>query len=288
MARVDERLVQGALLMSAGFILMACFGALLKETTVLSSPFFAIWVAYATAMFIQFCLTIPRGIRFYKTRRIGTHFLRGFFGVFATFLYIIAMKHIILMNATLLFTTTPLFIPIIATLFLRVTISWKIWLAIVVGFVGVTIIIKPTASIFEEVWSFIGLASGLALAIAYIYVKLLTVTEPPGRINFYFFFFGTLLITPWMLFEGTMPSLLAIGCGMAAGLVYTLTQFLVVKAYQATDPSSIGPFQYISVVAAGFLDWLFWHRVPEWDDYVGALLVMVGGILVISLFANRR
>lgn len=170
----ERNIVKGSVLMIFCFFFVSVFGLLLKFGSKQGlSPFLNCFILYLSGLIIQSCLIYKKGISFLKTKRPVGHFFRGFIGALATIFYILAMKTIALMNATLLFNSTPLFIPIIALLFLRAKISLKVWISIVIGFVGVVLILHPRGDLFQ--WGDLyGLLSGIALAIAFIFIQLLS------------------------------------------------------------------------------------------------------------------
>ncbi len=281
-------LLKGGILMSIGFFLMAVFGALLKVAAAHSSFIFAVWLTFSTAFVIQLVIVLPSGLKFFKTHHIIKHFFRGFFGVAATMCYVVALAHLKLMNATLLFNTAPLFVPILASIFLRQHLSWKIWLAIFIGFVGITLIIRPTSQIIESPWNLIAFASGILLAIAFFYVKLLSVTDPMMRVSLYFFFFGSVLLIPFLPFIWENYTYAAWLWGIGTGVASIIAQLFIIKAYQVADAGPVGVFQYISVVSAGVIDWVVWGKLPTTLTVIGTVLVIASAITVILISLPKR
>lgn len=272
--------------MIIAFFFIAVFCTLLKVAGESGSKIWVTFIAYLSA-FILHTIYMWEKPSFLKTRRIVRHFFRGFFCVAATLLYIWAMHSIPLLDATLLFNTTPLFIPLLSIFFLKSKVSWKIWLSVVIGFIGVFLILKPTDDIFKEIGDILGLASGLFLALAFIQIKLLTTTEPGNRIIFYFFLFGTLLMVPFLFFA-EVPPLRTWIFGSLAGVSFVLTQIFIVKAYQSAEAHDVVAFQYTSVIFAGVFEWIFWHQAPTILTLIGVILVIIGGSLVILLSGNKK
>lgn len=284
----DHGLLKGGIFMSIGFILMAIFGALLKVTSSLSSYIFAVWLAFGTAFGIQFIIGLAYGLNFFYTRHLVKHFFRGFFGVAATLFYVVSLSHMQLMNATLLFNTAPLFVPILTLIFLSEKMNWKIIVSILIGFVGIIFIIKPTKHILSSPWSLIALASGILLAVAFFYVKLLSMTDPLMRVCFYFFFFGTLLLSPFIPFIWEPYNYKVWLWGVATGVVSITAQLLIIKAYQVAHAGPVGVFQYFSVITAGLIDWIFWKITPTLFTYIGTAIVVVSAIAVILSSRSTR
>lgn len=279
-----EKLLQGSLYMTIGFFFVAVFGAFLKAANATASSLWVIFIAYGFACLIQFFFNLPKGFAFLKTKRPWGHAGRVVFGAFSTLLYAYSIKHIPLLNATLLYNTAPLFVPIFAILILRTKVPAKLWGSLFVGFIGVAMILHPDLSVFKKPGNLIGLSSGIFQALTFIIVKSLTATEPVQRINFYFFLGSALILGPLAYFLAELPPLDSVLFSLCAGVVSFFGQYFVVKSYSYADPSHVGAFQYTSVVFAGLIGWLIWDQTPTLYDLIGMGIVMLGGILAISLY----
>jgi len=281
-------MIRGSIYMVITFFFVALFGLFLKVGQIGTTALWMTFMAYLSAFVFAAIGVCKDGITFLKTKRFPILFLRAFFGTVATLLYVIALNYIPLINATLLFNTTPLFVPIFCLLILKVKISWKVWIAILVGFIGILFIIRPNLSSFGRPGDLLGLGSGIFLALAFTMVKVLTTTEPIKRINFYFFSIGTLLTIPFLFFSEPLPSLSNWGWAVMTGLFFILCQIFLIKAYQCAEPHEVGVFQYSSVVFAGFFDWIIWNKVPSLLTFIGIVLVIIGGALAIWLAPSKK
>lgn len=279
-----EKLLQGSLFMTVGFFFVAVFGAFLKAANATTSSLWVTFIAYGFACIIQFLFNLPQGFAFLKTKRLSRHAGRIVFGAFSTLLYAYSIKHIPLLNATLLYNTAPLFVPIFAIVFLRNKVPGKIWASLSIGFIGVAMILHPDFSMFKKPGNVIGISSGIFQALTFIIVKSLTSTEPVQRINFYFFLGSAVILGPLAFFLADPPPLESVLYSLCAGLVSFFGQYCVVKAYTYADPCHVGAFQYTSVVFAGLIGWLIWDHTPTLYDLIGMSIVMLGGILAISLY----
>lgn len=281
-------MILGSVYMIITFFFVAVFGLFLKVGQVGTTAIWMTFMAYLSAFVFAAILVFREGLSFLKTHRFFVLFLRAFFGTAATVLYVIALKYIPLINATLLFNTTPLFVPIFCFLILKVKVSWKVWIAILIGFIGILFIIRPTPSSLGRPGDLLGLGSGIFLALAFTMVKILTSTEPIKRINFYFFGIGTLLMLPFLFFSHPTPGLNNWAWAAGTGVFFILCQIFLIKAYQRAEPHEIGVFQYTSVVFAGLFDWIFWQKVPSLLTLIGVVLVIIGGCLVIWMNSSKK
>ena len=113
-------------------------------------------------------------------------------------------------------------------------------------------------------------------------IRKMSDTEPTARIVFYFAFFGALISSvPMMTNETYSPNnhewLLLIGLG----LVGTVGQFFLTKAYHMAPASQVGPFTYSSLLWASLAGWLFWDEWPASNVFMGAALIITAGLVIL-------
>ena len=280
-------ILKGSLFAIAAFFCMAVFGIFTKIALKGGSAFWVSFIAYLTGTLLLLPFIFQKGFDFLKSDRYLFLTGRALFGTAASFCYTISMYYIPIVNGTLLFNTAPLFIPILATIFLKEKIGRNTWIAVLLGFIGVIIIIKPTEAIFTQSGNFIGILSGIFLAIAYLLMKLLTSTEPGIRIIFYYLGLGTLLQIPTLFFISPFPNLECIFYSIFAGVLLLTAQMALVIGYKFASAPQIGIYQYCSVVFVGLINWLIWGSIPSYGEMIGALFVAIAGIIVIRTRAKK-
>lgn len=282
-----EKMLKGALCMTVGFCFLATSGALLKAASEGASTLWVTFFAYFFGFLMQCLFVCREGISFLKTKHIGGHIRRAVFGSLTTVLYILSMHTVSLLNATLLLNTAPLFIPVFAIFFLKTKVPVKIWISLLLGFIGVIFILRPNVVLFEKLGNLYGLGAGIAQSLAFIFVKMLTKTEPVKRINFYFFLLSSCFFAPFALYFWETPPLLNWILVFFVGIVSFFSQLFIVKAYHYADASHVGPFQYTAVVFSGLIGWMIWNQIPTFYDLMGVILVILGGILAITLYHGK-
>ena len=176
--------------------------------------------------------------------------------------------------------TTPLFVPFIAALWLQERIPPKLWAGIGTGFLGILFILKPGQELFTPA-ALIGLVSGILAAFAVTGVRRLTHTEPAWRIVFYFSLVSALVAAVplplrWQTPDASLWLLL-----IAMGVMASLGQLLLTRAYSHAPAAQVGPFAYSTVVFAAVAGWVLWGEVLDAYSLTGALLVCLGGMLTI-------
>jgi drug/metabolite transporter (DMT)-like permease len=132
------------------------------------------------------------GLKNLATKRLPEQVFRALSGLAAMYCFFYAIAHLQLAEAVLLNFSAPLFIPLIALVWLGETVPARLMFAIITGFVGVCLILKPGMMLLQPA-AFIGLASALFAALAMVTIRRLSETEPIIRIVFYFSIVSTLV-----------------------------------------------------------------------------------------------
>jgi drug/metabolite transporter (DMT)-like permease len=187
-----------------------------------------------------------------------------------------------LADAVLLNYSLPIFIPFVESVWLGEAFPRRLWIPVVVGFLGVLVILRPGSGLMEPV-ALLGVASALFAAVAQVGVRRLTRTEPVTRIVFYFAIIATFLSALPTAVSWRAPHGLVWLAAAAMGLTATLGQLAMTRAYAHAPASQVGPFIYSSVVFAAALDWLFWRKLPDAFTVAGGGLVVAAGILSLRL-----
>lgn len=276
----DRNILKGSILALIAFFFMAIFGILTKSALQSGSYVWISFIAYLTGALLLVLYVVKQGFCYLKSNHYGKLLGRAMIGTMASFFYTISIDYIPIVNSTLLFNTAPIFIPLISVLFLKSHISKNIWLAVAIGFLGIVIIIHPTAEIFTQTGNLLGLLSGICLAIAYLLMKLLTDTDPGLRIIFYYLGIGTLMQFPF-LWSHERPDTMSMVYASLSGAALLSAQITLVTAYRFAQASEVGVFQYASVVFVGLIGWVLWNQVPTVWDLCGIVLVTLAGVLII-------
>lgn len=278
----SPHIIKGSLFAIFAFFCMATFGVLTKIASSSTDPIWVSFITYCAAAFTTFLFILPQGKAGIKSTRYRYLFARGLIGTSASFLYMLSMHYIPIINSTLLFNTAPIFIPILTVCALQIRIPKRTWLAVSIGFIGILVIIRPHGDILTEPGNLIGLASGLALAIAYLIMKYLTATETGLRIIFYYFCTGVLMQIPLLWLPNKIPSLEGFLIAACCGLTLMTAELSIIHAYRYATASAVGVYQYCAVVFVAIYGWLLWGQSPGILDLIGMILVSVAGIFIIT------
>lgn len=229
------------------------------------------------------------GTRNLRTRRPGMHLLRCLFGLSAMYCFFYAIPRMDLAIAVLLNYSAPLFIPVIALLWLREQSPNLIYLSILAGFIGVALIVKPAQgdTTLSALAALAGLASGILAAMAMVSIRRMSDTEPAVRIVFYFTLFGCLISALPLFITWQTPSHIVLLWMIGAGACASAGQLLLTRAYSLAPASRVAALAYTSVIFAGLIGWALWQEKPDLMSFAGMLIIMTTGMIAIQARAHQ-
>lgn len=219
-----------------------------------------------------------RGFSSLKTSRLPAHITRSVTGLAAMYCFFYAIAHLPLAEAVLLNFSSPIFIAIIAMIWLGEKASRKIIMAIFIGFSGICLILKPGLGIMSSA-ALVGLISAVFAAMAMVSIRNLSKTEPTRRIVFYFSITATLISTIPMFWLWQTPDLKPLLAMSFAGFSATLGQLLLTHGYSLAPAARVSPYSYNTILFAAVYGWIFWSEKPDMLTLLGALLIICAGII---------
>jgi drug/metabolite transporter (DMT)-like permease len=214
-----------------------------------------------------------------KTRVFHLHLVRGLAGVAAMYCFFYAIAHIKLADAMLLKLTTPILIPVVAFFWLQERFSRMVRYALLVGFAGVFLIIRPGLDL-DWVMLIALLGSAMA-ALAKVAIRRLSSTEPAVRIVFYFAAIAAAVSAVPLAWGWQTPTLGQWASLLAIGPLATLAQLLMTRGYASAPASRVGIFTYSSVIFGASLGWWFWDELWDLASIAGAVLVASAGAMAL-------
>jgi len=269
------------LIVSAFFCVavMSAFGKAASQVPTAVIGFFQSFISLA--LFLPWVLR--HGVTDLRTTQFPLHVVRAISGLLSQLLYFWAVHQMKLVDAVLLVNAAPLFIPIVAFLWNRTPVTWRVASSLLVGFVGVVLIIRPGPDLLTNPSALIALSAALFSAIALVSVNKLSGHNQPDTILFYYFLIGSVATLPFAIAQWNMPTPQEWWLLVGIGLFMALAQLLIILAYQHATASQIAPFNYSVVIFSGLIGWIVWHNELDLLSMLGILLVCAGGILSMVL-----
>jgi drug/metabolite transporter (DMT)-like permease len=218
-----------------------------------------------------------------KTSNWRSHALRSVSGTLSMFCLFTALTMIPLADVTAITFTAPMFLTVLAMLFLGERIHRFRWTALGIGFAGVLIMIGPHLSFDEgtSLGALIALGAAMFSAIAMTFLRSMSGGEHAITITFYFsltFTFCAALtaIQGWPIPTATQWWLIVL-----AGLFGVFGQLLMTYSYRYAEASTIAPLDYSSLIMAVLLGYVFFDEIPTVSVWVGAPLVIGAGLVIL-------
>lgn len=232
------------------------------------------------------------GLRLLKTRNWRAHAGRSIAGTTAMFCWFAALTMIPLAQMTAISFTVPLYLTILAMVFLGERIHWYRWTALGIGFAGVIVIVGPqlVAAQGSALGAGIGLVSSVLAAFALMFLRSMSGSEHALTITFYFFLTSTVLAVLSTLFVGwPMPAgeqWVVLGL---TGFFGALGQLAMSYSFRYAEASLLAPLDYVSLLVAVAIGYYVFGEIPYATTWVGApLVVAAGGIILWREYTKLR
>jgi drug/metabolite transporter (DMT)-like permease len=220
-------------------------------------------------------------------------FFRGFIGFIALLMYFYDIAHISLAQAQTFSKTAPIFTAIFAYIFIKEKLSFRAWLGVFIGFIGILFITKFTGENLSKT-DWLGILSGVGAGLAYTSIRELKNHYDTRAIVLTFMSVGTigpilLMIVgefyqsntfDFMIAKFIFPSGIAwfyiIGLGVSA----TFSQIFMTKAYMNAKGGIVGTFSYTNIIFSIILGVALGDNYPDMFVIFGIVLIVLSGILV--------
>jgi drug/metabolite transporter (DMT)-like permease len=289
-SQVDEKRpsIRGSLWMIVAGVLFASMGVFVKLGLKYFSSSELVFYRSLFGVVLIFLVVRVNGLAVYSpnwTLHISRS-LAGFAGMMLLF-YVIGILP--LSTATTLNYTSPLFLVVLSALVLRERLKPGLVLAVVLGFAGVVLLLRPTFSANQTVAGLLGLASGFFAGVAYLTTKHLgRLGEPGWRVVFYFTLVSTIGSGAFALAGGFheigLEGLLVL---LGVGVCATLGQLAMTRAYHEGDTLTVGSLAYSTVIFTTLFSLFIWQDALPIGSWFAMGLIIVSGILAVRSGSSR-
>jgi drug/metabolite transporter (DMT)-like permease len=283
----SSHLLKGLALLSLSALLFASMGVLIRLASYTVDNVTVVFMRNLTGTLLLLPLALYQGKAFFVTHKPMMHLWRALVGLVAMYGFFYAIAHLPLSNAMVFTYSSPIFIPLVAWLFLKERISGLMLLAAFIGLIGVVLVAKPSDALFNWL-SLVGLSSSLLASMAFVTVRALTKTEPATRIVFYFCLISTVVSAIPMFWHWRVLNNQELAYLVGAGTLATLSQVCLSKAYGYAPAGKIGPANYLAIIFAGVWAWILWGEIPDRFGLIGMLLIFIALLLCLPRLQQHR
>ena len=200
---------------------------------------------------------------------------RSIFGLAGVVLNFYAIANLTLADSSMLGKLSPIFVTIMACIFLKEKIDNKQVLSIIITFLGALLVIKPEFSL-EMLPSLSGIMSAASAGVAYTLLRYLKDKESPDTIIFYFSLISVVFTAPFALVEYVQPTFTQLGLLLATGVFASVGQFGITYAYKFAKATEVSIYNYSAIVFGIILGFIFFGEIPD-------TLSLLGGAIIIAV-----
>lgn len=223
-------------------------------------------------------LAIPKLLR---TRKLKHQMLRSTLMLFSTVLNFMALRHLRLDQTQTVYFLAPLVVALLAGPFLGEWVGWRRFMAILVGFSGILVVVRPGYATFDPAL-LLAFGSMLCYAVFMLVTRYLATYDAPEVTLFYSLFAGTYFMAPLALVDWVWPSgpqiwLLLASMGFWGGLGH----YIFILAYRHAPASTLAPFVYLGLITHTAGGYLVFGQMPDSMTLAGAVIVIASGVYLV-------
>ena len=274
-----RRSFRGMLMIVTAVFLFAVMDSTSKYLTQFYPVLSVVWARYLLHTLLAVVALGPRlGLLLVRTRRPGAQFARGALLTAASLFFVTAIKYMPIAEATAIQFLAPLLVTAMAVVVLKEKVEPARWVAIVCGFIGVLIIIRPGSGVFT--WaSLLPLATAACFASYQILTRRLAGIESSYTSLFYTGLVGAVLLSVPLFYTWSPPKSGAhLALFALIGILGGFSHLILIKAYDLAPASSLAPFSYTQLIWVTAAGYLVFDNIPDFWSFAGMAILMASGI----------
>lgn len=264
--------------MALGMFVFSGVDTLAKLLTANIPPLQLTWFRMLGLVFGIVVYMSLKGRHIFKTSQLKLQIARGVCAVISASLFIYALSYVPLAEAVAVSFVAPFMVTLFAAVLLREQVGVRRWTAILIGFIGTLVIIRPGFDAFHPALLLVVVAAA-AFAMRQVLSRLLSSTERTVTTVAYTGLVGSLLLTLPLPFVWQPVQtwneiyLLFVFAGFAA-----LGELMVIKALEVADTVVVAPVQYTLLIWGTLYGYFVFSQFPDFWTWVGAIIIISSGI----------
>lgn len=276
-----EQVGKGILFVLLGSVLFALADVLGKFATQNYPMAEVIWFrSFFGMVLIGVAIFAMADFNAFKSTKPAAHFKRSLAGMTMNSCMLIGLKYIPLAEVTALAFAAPMVIAVFSALVLKESLGRSLLTAILVGFVGVLIVIRPTPDHFHMAH----LAMlGFVLASAYLSITARSLVKTESALTLNFYLYPTNVVVSgffaWQVW--VMPDLVSFAAMFGVALFATLALLSFTRAFHCASPARVMPFDYSRIIWTVTFGLVFWGEMPDSITWVGIAIIMICGLYIV-------
>ncbi|MEL6317843.1 MAG: DMT family transporter [Pseudomonadota bacterium] len=242
-------------------------------------PMQVVWARYASQTALMALIFLPSLSRLLRTGNLRLQLIRSALLFGATMFFFSGVAVVPLAAATATMFCAPLIITALAGPILGERVGpWR-WSAVIIGFLGVGLILRPGGDAFQpELLLVLGAATCYGLY--QLSTRFLAGSDTPITTLFYSVLLGTAAASLIAPFAWRTPTLADAGLMMSTGVIGGLGHFAMIQALRRAPASALAPFNYLALIWATLWGALFFANVPDAWTFAGAGVIVAAGLVI--------
>ncbi|WP_237183334.1 DMT family transporter [Roseomonas gilardii] len=273
----QDNVLGGILLLLCAVTLFSCSDAVSKllRTTLPAGEI--VWIRYLVFVAMTLVLLGRNRFRGLHARRPGLQLLRGLCILTSSVLFVIGLGYLPLAEATAINYVAPTFITLLSIPVLGEVVGFRRWIALLVGFTGVLIVVQPGGGTFQ--WAAVlPLLTAAAWAGGVVITRRIGVADHPATTMFWTACTGFVALTLFLPFDFRTPTGWEFGLGLLHGVLGSAGQMLVVQAYRQAPASVLAPFSYGQIVTSALVGYAVFGAFPGQAMLLGSGVIIASGL----------
>jgi drug/metabolite transporter (DMT)-like permease len=284
----DNHVVRGIMFMIGATVMFAISNALSKWLVAIYPVGEVMFSRSLSSLIVCSAFMLPMtGLAVFATKRVRDHLARGLSQAISQTFTVLAFSLMPLAGAVAINFSAPLFSALISVLWLKERAGIARWAALLIGFVGVLIVVKPGADSVQ-----LGALFALANAVMYgsvtVAVRGMSKTESANTLLMWQMATLAVFHAFLLAFGLRWPTLQHAGLMVSMGAANAAAQYLWTKALHAAPATAVSPFYYFLLVWSLVLGFVVWGDIPTISLLVGSGVVVVSGLFLLYHEAQRQ
>jgi len=280
--------VRGMVWMVLGGLMFSVLNTIARQLTLQLDVYQSQFLRYLFGFLVILPWIFRDGWRAYMPVNLAGQFWRGGVHTLGLILWFTALPKIPLADMTAIGFTGPIFIMIGAAWFLGEPMRKDRWIAALIGFAGVLVVVLPKMSGEGGWYNWVMLASSPVFAASFLITKALTRYEKPGVIVMWQALTVTVFSLPMALPHWQMPTPIQWLGFAATGVLGTLAHYCLTRAFALADISGTQSMRFLDLVWASLLGWLVFSDVPSQSTWVGSMVILWATVWIARRESRRK
>lgn len=264
--------------MAAGMFLFSAVDTQAKFLTDSFHPIQIVWSRQCGLLFGMVVLLALRGIAIFHTEYPGLQIIRGALAAGSATIFIVAISFVPLADAVAVSFVAPFIVTVLGAFILREPVGVRRWTAVIIGFIGTLIVIRPGSGVIHPAVILVLLAASL-FALRQVVSRVLSSSDRTVTTVAYTALVGSLLLTVPLPFVWRWPATnIDAALMVSIAVLAAFAELLVIKALEVAQAVVVAPVQYTLLIWGTMYGYLVFAQLPDLWTWVGALIIVATGL----------